>query len=111
VSVVTLNFWFDLEEYLVSSAEGKPKRAAYTPVFRHLLPLLIQAARFPKDYEDLPKGTIHAQMLPETEEGLELTDRYVVRARADLRDEFVEFRNEVKETLLYVQLVLEAGMT
>jgi uncharacterized protein YnzC (UPF0291/DUF896 family) len=41
----------------------------------------------------------------------ELTDRSVVRARADLRDEFVEFRNEVKETLLYVQLVLEAGMT
>jgi hypothetical protein len=27
----------------------------------------------------------------------------------DLRDEFIELRNEVKDTLLYVQLVLEAG--
>lgn len=81
VSMVTLNFWFDLEEYLVSSTDGKPKREAYTPVFRHLLPLLVQASRFPEDFDDLPK---------------------------DLRDEFIEFRNEVKDTLLYVQLVLEA---
>ncbi|ELR15874.1 importin 13, putative, partial [Acanthamoeba castellanii str. Neff] len=77
VSMVTLNFWFDLEEYLVSSPDGKPKREAYTPVFRHLLPLLVQASRFPEDFDDLPK---------------------------DLRDEFIEFRNEVKDTLLYKEL-------
>jgi hypothetical protein len=87
--MVTLNFWFDLEEYLVSSTDGKPKREAYTPVcarlsarpvgiymshtdvlrvcvcvcavahqvFRHLLPLLVQASRFPEDFDDLPKGS------------------------------------------------------
>jgi len=92
--MVTLNFWFDLEEYLVSSPNGKPKREAYTPVcasdtarpdgehmshtdglrmcgvmrvcvracvarqvFRHLLPLLVQASRFPEDFDNLPKGS------------------------------------------------------
>ena len=140
--MVTLNFWFDLEEYLVSSPNGKPKREAYTPVcasdtarpdgehmshtdglrmcgvvrvrvracvahqvFRHLLPLLVQASRFPEDFDNLPKGS----PAPPRRMIRMLAVCVTLSLLTDLRDEFLEFRNEVKDTMLYVQLVLEAG--
>jgi hypothetical protein len=140
VSMVTLNFWFDLEEYLVSSPNGKPKREPYTPVcasdsarpvgvhvshtdglrmcgvvrvhacvarqvFRHLLPLLVQASRFPEDFDNLPKGS----PAPPRRMIRMLAVCVTLSLLTDLRDEFLEFRNEVKDTMLYVQLVLEAG--
>ncbi len=148
--MVTLNFWFDLEEYLVSSPNGKPKREAYTPVcasdstrpvgvhmshtdglrmcgvvrvrvracvphqvFRHLLPLLVQASRFPEDFDDLPKGS-PPEWAPLSRRMIRMLAVCVTLSLSlsllpDLRDEFLEFRNEVKDTMLYVQLVLEAG--
>ena len=101
---MTLNCWYEIKEAVIESDKSVQLRfTRENGLFDTLTSYLISLARYPADYLEWPKGTLAERTsLPRPTVGEKCLSIYYI----DIIEDFLELRNEVADTMLYVQSVI-----